>query len=465
MAYVAVLLAGGLYTHTDLTLSAQNCVNYWPQRQDAGNEKSPFIIESFAGLKAFATGAGTNRGIFEHQDTLYKLNGTTLSSVNSSGTFTTLGTIAGASRAVFSGNGSLVVITADGVAYTTDGATVTTATDVDFETPQTNTTINSQTIYDGDGGRIGVSDVGLPLSINGLNYGTAEFKADDTQRPFAFGTIVYVFGDKTVEQWWNHDGNANPPFTPIQDGTIEIGLGARDSVANDDDGVYFFADDNNVYYLLGGVATPLLPKMISREIKAFPRKDDAVGWCMQLDTQWFYVLKFPSSDKTFIYPKGGEWFELSSGVIGGRYNGDGYAFAFGKHLIADETGNILELDIDTFDENSSLIKRVRTLSPISGALFGQPGKEIEISTFKLIGKTGTGILSGQGSDPKVILQYSSDGENFSTEIWGNVGKLGRMTEIIFEINQSFETWVFRLSSTDPVYSSWHSAGIEMNIAI
>ena len=64
-----------------------------------------------------------------------------------------------------------------------------------------------------------------------------------------------------------------------------------------------------------------------------------------------------------------------------------------------------------------------------------------------------------------MLQFSPDGENFSTEIWGDVGMLGRDTVILFEINQSFETVVFRLSSTDPVYSNWHSAGIEMNIGI
>lgn len=463
MAYVPVLLAGGTYQHTDLTLTAQRTINFWPQRQDAGNEKSPLILESFYGLKPFGTSSEINRGIFEHQGVVYKLNGVTLFSVDSLGAFTTLGTLPGDSRAVFSGNGSIVVITADGVAYTWDGTTFSTGSIT--ESPQTNTTINSQTLYDGDGGRFGVSDVGTPLTVNALNFGTAESKSDDLQRPYAFGTIVYMFGDKTIEQWWNHDGDANPPFTVIQDGTIEIGLGARNSVANDDDGVYFFGDDNQAYYLLGGVPTPLLPMVISREIKKFTTKSDAVGWCMQLDTQWFYVLKFFSGDRTFIFPKGGEWFELSSGVDGGKYNGDGYVFAYGKHLIADEIGNILELDIDTYAEDSSVIRRVRTLSPISGSLVGQPGKEIEISTFTLIGKTGTGILSGQGSDPKIMLEYSQDGENWSTEIWADVGPLGIKTEIIFDINQTYDNWIFRLTSTDAVYSSWHSAGLEIEVVI
>ena len=75
------------------------------------------------------------------------------------------------------------------------------------------------------------------------------------------------------------------------------------------------------------------------------------------------------------------------------------------------------------------------------------------------------MLSGQGSDPEIILEYSEDGENFGTEIRAKVGKTGVITEILFDIGESFETWVFRLTSTDPVYSNWHSAGIEMEIGL
>jgi hypothetical protein len=192
---------------------------------------------------------------------------------------------------------------------------------------------------------------------------------------------------------------------------------------------------------------------------------------MQIDGQWFYVLKFPSADRTFIYPKGirrdvrGEAFELSSGVSGGRYLGNSYAFAYGKHLVADEIGNILELDEDTYTENGSVIRRSRTFAPVHGGLFGRPGKEVEVSFLRLIGATGKGSSASTSIDPKVILQYSQDGENFSTEIQGSVGKLGVKTTVEFEIGQSFETWVFRIISTDPNYSNWHSAAIEAQIGI
>jgi len=470
MTYIPIALAGGSHRHTDLSLTAQRTINYFPQRQEAGNEKSRFVLESFYGLKSFATGTGLDRGMFEHNGILYKLSGTVLYSVDSSGAHTSLGSVPGDSRAVFDGIGSSVVLTADGVPYEWDGATLTAGTDPDFETPNTVTVLNSQAIYDGGGanGRFSISDVGLPLDINALNYGTAESKSDVLIRPFALGTVIYMFGSKTIEQWWNN-GTGNPPVQRIEDGTIAVGLGAQNSIANDDEFLYFLGDDNQVYYLNGSVPTPLFPLTIVREIRKFANKSDAIGWTMQIDAQWFYVIKFPSADRTFIYPKGisrearGEAFELSSGVSGGRYLGNSYAFAYGKHFVADETGNILELDEETYTENGSPIKRTRILAPVHGGIFRQPGKEVEVSFLRLTGATGKGDAAA--TEPQVMLQYSQDGENFSTEIRGNVGKLGVKTIVEFEIGQSYETWVFKITSTDPNYTNWHAAAIEAQIGI
>lgn len=461
--YLPISLAGGTYKNKDLELSAQRTVNFWPRRQQRGNEKSPYTLESFPGYKSFYNGSGSDRGMFFHGGVLYKLNNTVLSSISSTGVATTLGTIPGTGRAVFGGLGSTIIIVADGVAYTWDGSTLTTGNDVDFETPNTVAVINNQAIYDGDDNRFGVSDVGSPLSINALNYGSAEFKGDDLLRPYSFGTLVYMFGTETVEQWWNDTSVTAPPFSPIQNGAIEVGLGATYSVANTDSRIYFFADNNQVYTIENGVASPILPDPIVREIAAFDVKSDAIGWTMQYEGQWFYTVTFPAGKRTFIYPEGGEWFELSSGTDGEDFDGTGYVFAFGKHLISNKTGDILEIDGDTYTENGNTIRRERVLSPIHSGLFGRNGLPLEISYFRLIGKTGTGNANIE--NPEVILQYSDDGENWSTEQRANAGKLGKSSELIFEIGDTLENWIFRIISTDPAYSSWHSAAIEAEIGI
>lgn len=462
--YLPLSVAGGTYKHKDLELSAQRTINFWPKRQQAGNEKSPYVLESFPGYTSFYDGTGPDRGMFAHNGVLYKLNATTLSSIDSSGVATTLGTIPGSGRATFAGLGTTIIITANGVAYTWNGSTLTAGTDGDFETPDFVTVINNQALYDGDTNRFAVSDVGSPLSINALNYGSAEFKGDNLVRPYAFKTLVYMFGDRTVEQWWNDSSVSEPPFSPIQNGAVEVGLGAAYSVANTDSRLYFLGDNNQVYVMENGAMQPILPDVIVREIEGFSTSSDGIGWCMQWEGQWFYVLTFDTGKRTFIYPEGGEWFELSSGTLKEDFNGTGYAFIYGKHLISTKNGDIFEMDGDVYQENGETIRRERVMSPVhAGLLGGREGLPIEISYFKLIGKTGTG--NAISSDPEVILQYSDDGENWSTEQRADVGKLGKKSELIFEIGETLDNWIFRIISTDAVYSSWHSAAIEGEVGI
>jgi len=462
--YREIALTGGSEKHTSLQLSSQRTINLWPQIQPTGNEKSIYILESFYGLKAFSTNTGLNRGVFEHRGVGYHLTGTSLSRVETNGTHTNLGTIPGDSQATFDGINDSIIVVADGVAYqwneTTD--TFNTGSDSNFETPQSVAVLNSQALYDGDEDRFVVSDVGAPLTLNALNFAEAEYKADNLERPYAFETIVYMFGSRTIEQWWN-PGTGTPPFERIEGGLTNRGLGAVHSIADDGENIYFFGADDQAYSLVGSQETPLLPLSEVREISKFTTKTDAVGWTMLLDGQWFYVLKFKIADRTWIFPRGGQWFELSSGLLRGRYIGDGYMFVYDKHLIANESGDIFELDIDTFDENGSDIKRERTFSPFHSGLFGKPGYEIEITFLVLLGEKGTGLLTGQGSDPVIILQYAPDGETFGNEIWGKAGKLGTRPVILFEINDTLASWTFRLSSTDPVYSNWHAAAVEMEL--
>lgn len=470
--YVPINVAGGVYQHKSRPLSSQVTRNFWPQQQ-SGAGTSEYILETFPGLKAFATGSGADRGMFVHRGVLYKVTGTTLYSVNSAGASTTLGTIAGLSRCIFDGLATSVIITTGGSVYEWDGSTMTLGTDVDFETPNAVTVLNNQALYDGDDGRFCSSDVGDALAINSLNYASAESNSDILLRPYAFQQIVYMMGANTIEPWWN-SGSGNPPFDRTEGGMIQVGLGALYSVDKTDKVIYFLGDDLDIYRMsANGIENGFTPQPLLREITKFTTTDDAIGWCMNYQGQNFYVLKFPTENRTFCYPEGGQWFELSSsaydaGAVAGRYRGNSYAFAYGKHLIADEDGNILELDDETYTDSGDTIKRVRDLSPIHGGLVQQPGKGIELSSFRLIMETGIGVVSGQGADPKIMLSFSTDGgRTYSTEQWGDVGSLGDyLTEVVWDgINAAGKSIDIRLSTSDPVYFSVHSAGAEIEVGI
>lgn len=464
---IPINITGGSYTSRSLPLSAQVTRNFWPQIQDDQATKSPYVLHAWRGLKSFFTGSGADRGMFEHNGTLYKVSGTTLYSVNSAGVHTSLGTIVGSSRCIFDGVGSSIVITTGGKAYVWDGSALTEVTDSDLESPNSVTHINNQILYDGTGGRFASSDVGDATSISGLNYATAESNADDLIRVYAFNEQVYMFGNKSIERWWN-SGVGSPPFDRIEGGIIPIGLAALHSVASNEKALYFLGVDNRVYAVQGGTPVVVSNKALSREFEGYSDVSDAIGWCFSIEGQGFYCLTFPTADKTFCFPEGGQWFELSSGVDGERFIGNSYARAHGKHLIADyRNGNIYEWDDETYDENGETVRRVRDSGPLHGGLLGAPGKRIEMNRFELIMETGVGLVSGQGSDPVVMLSWSDDGgKTFSTEQWGQIGELGQYQYKVewFSLG-SFESRILRVANTDPVFISIHSAAADIELGI
>lgn len=466
---IEVNLAGGTYQHRSRPLSAQVTRNFWPQVQD-GAGISQYILETFPGLTLFSAGSGADRGMFEHKGVPYKVTGTTLASISSAGTRTTLGTIPGSSRCVFDAISDTIIIVSDGVAYTWDGATLTTGTDVDFETPQTVTVLNGQAIYDGDGARFGVSDAGAPLTINGLNYATAEGVADNLIRPYAFNQIVYMMCEKHIEGWWN-SGSGNPPFDRLEGGLYQIGLAARYSVAHNKNFMYFLGSDRNVYRISSGAPeTGFTPRPLIREFSNFDTVSDAIAWCMNYQGQEFFVLKFPIENRTFIYPEGGEWFELSSstydsGPTAGRYKGNSCVYCYGKLLVADEDGNVLELDEDTYTDNGDTIRRVRDSAPLHGALVGAPGRALTLTHLKILMETGVG---GVGTNPQIMVQFSTDGgRTFGTEIRGDVGEVGDYETPVewFGLNEVGDSIIIRVVTSGAFYFSIHSAVAEIEVGM
>lgn len=470
MPTIPLNLTGSTYKSRSLPLSAQVTRNLYPELVDNEAAKSKFVLQSFPGMKLFGSSSGTDRGQFEHLGTVYRVLSTTLYSVDSSGVHTSLGTIAGTARCIFDGIGSNVVIAnGSGKVYEYDGATVAEITDSDLEAPLCVAHINNQIIFDGDGGRFATSDVGDATSINGLNYASAESNADDLIRPYVFNQLVYMMGDKTIEPWHN-SGIGNPPFDRVEGGIIPVGLLARYSVANNDRFMYFLGDDNGIYRI-EGVANAIKVSTIAidRTIAEFTTVDDATGWCFSLEGQNFYKITFPSSDKSFCYAEtSNQWFELSSGIDAGRHRASSHAFAFRRNLIGDvDSGNLYEWDIDTFTDAGNTIVRVRDTGPLHGELLGAPGKRIEMDRFELIMERGVGLVSGQGSDPVVMLQVSDDGgKTFSTERWGKIGKLGQFKiKVEWHALGSFFERIVRIKTSDPVFYSFHSASADLRAGI
>lgn len=463
--FVPLQIAGGDFRHKSRSLSAQITRNFLPQIQSSTAENQ-YTLEPTPGLKPFVVGGNGDRGMLDHRNILYVVHGTSLQSISSAGVRTTLGTIPGSERCILVGFIDSILIVCAGAVYEWDGSVLTQASDPDLETPNSVAVLNSQAIYDGDGGRFGVSDVGDPLAVNGLNYATAESDADALVRVFTFGQNLYLFGEKTTEQWWN-SGEGNPPFDRIEGGIFQVGLAALHSIAATKQVMYFLGNDRNVYRMVSsGFENSFTPQPILRIFQKYETVSDAIGMIIPYQGKNMYILKFPTENKTWCYIEGVDWIELSSRIndflgVPGRWNGNSYAYVFSKHLVADEAGNILELDDETYTDNGDVIHRMRVMSPLHGGLLGAPGKRVELKNIRMTAEIGQ-------EDGVIMLSVSEDGgKTWSPEVWATLGVTGDyLKELRWDgLNYSGMSIDIKIIVSDDVYFSIHSMGAEVRLGI
>ena len=79
---------------------------------------------------------------------------------------------------------------------------------------------------------------------------------------------------------------------------------------------------------------------------------------------------------------------------------------------------------------------------------------------------GVGLISGQGEDPKIMIEASYDGgKSFGPGTWMRIGRLGE-TNIRAEWWNlfSFYDLIIRITTSDPVAYSIQSGAIDIRLA-
>lgn len=264
----------------------------------------------------------------------------------------------------------------------------------------------------------GVNDF---TSWDALDFTTAESKPDKVLRILTDHREVFLFGTESTEVWAN-TGATDFPFERIQGAVMEVGIGAAASAAKGDNQVFWL--DN-----LGMVrrAEQYTPQIIStaylnRHIASFSTYADAIGWTQAWKGHTFYYLTFPTANETWIYDAATQlWHQRTSYVGEGRYRGNCYCRAYGKDLIGDyQYGTIYELSDTVYADNGQPMRRV-----VQSTTIESNGRLIPHREFLVELESGVGLVTGQGSDPMMMMRFSdTNGKEWSNEQWCTIGKIG-----------------------------------------
>lgn len=294
-------------------------------------------------------------------------------------------------------------------------------------------------------GQFFVSEL-LSTEFDPLKYATAEGAPDDTVAVLCDHREAWLFGEHTVEVWWN-SGNPDFPFERRSGAFIEKGIAAPHSAKKMDNAVFWLADDGIVYRANGYTPQRMSSHAMEYDIGR-GRLDDAFAYTYIEEGHAFYVITFPTQKKTWCFDVAtGEWHERSH-IEWGRHHSNCYAFCYDQHLVGDfQNGLIYMLDMAAYSDVGDEIQRVAISPPI-----GDGVNRFIMHGFELDMDSGVGLPNGQGSDPQAMLQWSDDGqETWSNEHWTTIGKIGRyLTRVNWRRLGMFRRRHMKLTVTDPV---------------
>jgi hypothetical protein len=201
--------------------------------------------------------------------------------------------------------------------------------------------------------------------------------ADNPNAIFFAARLMWVFGPKAIQPYAN-TGDFPFPFDVISGTYIENGLAAQNSVAKLDNSIFWLGSDergNGVVWRANGF-TPLRVSnhAIEYALQSYSTIADAVAYAYQDQGHSFYVLGFPTADKTWVYDAATQqWHERGywnqqAGKFN-RHRAAFHTFNFGMHLAGDyATGAVYQMAINIFSDFGTAIRRVRRAPHISKEL-------------------------------------------------------------------------------------------------
>lgn len=470
-----VPLVGAGVKSKSAVVTAQRRVNVYLEPQPE-NDKTALAVYGVPGLtNVLDRGAITYRGAIVDGELAYLVQGDMFLEVNNAFLATDrnpasrLTTTGGRVSMASSGTVIVLVDGTNGYRYDIGTTTFTQISSNMFALPQTVTWQDGQFVATFS--EFGTNKKRAQISADGTTWNALDFRAVESTpgaliRAFSDHGEVHQFCDTGIE-FWAYTGVLDFPFQPIRGATLPIGLAARFSLAVGPQSLYFLGRNRTkgevqVFELIGHQARPISTPELSHEINGYATKGDATGYTITLDEHVFYILSFPAAARTWMYDSYSStvmgipvWSELQSG--GGRHFSDLQFSLVDRPYVTDyRSGKVHRIDAGVFTDAGEMIQR-----EIDTRHFFQDYDAVTVDALTADFETGVGLLSGQGSNPQVMLSVSRDGgRTFGTEMWRSLGQTGKyQTRVEWNRLGSARDYVFRLRYSEPTKFALTGLGI------
>lgn len=477
---ISVPFVGPSYGLKSISVDSQSSVNLYPDPLGGKDSKSQYVLQRTPGLKLEATLNGTQsvRGLYKTSTgRLFGQCGAVFNeiladnTVINHGSINTGGNPNNSTTVKMSDNGEQLILLdgTNGWIFTLGTNTLTLITDEDF--PQMATHVD---YLDGyfivnvpDSGRFQWSALDNGFSWDTLDFATAEGSPDNLVSLIVAGRKLWLMGEQSWEAWFN-TGDSNAAFRRYDGSLNNMGIAAKYSLSRMDKNIFWLGANDigqgQVFMNQGYTSAKVSTFAIDEAIQSYSKIDDAIGFCYQQNGNKFYQLSFPLEQKTWVFDLTvGEWHERSyrnsSTGLPEAHRANCQAFFNGKVYVGDRiNGKLYSYDSDTYTDNGDIILLSRTSPPYWNNL-----DRLFFTRFQLDIDVGVGLSTGQGSNPKIMLENSNDGgHTFGTGEERTLGAMGEYNHRVFWTRQgSSRARVARITYSEPTKFTILNAFIEL----
>lgn len=419
-------ILNGIYADATPELRTAYPVNLVPVPKQSGISKG--FLRPGDGIVQNGTGPGIDRGGINWNGICYRVMGTKLVTVDSTGAVTVLGDVGGPvdTLVTFDYSFDRLAIASGGRLYYWNGA-LTQVTDPDLGVVLDVAWVDGYFMTT-DGDFLIVTELTDPTQVNPLKYGSSEVDPDPVVALLKLRNEIYALNRNTIEVFDNVGGELFP-FARIDGAQIQKGVIGTFACCVYLERIAFLGGGRNeapgIY--LGAAATT--QKISTQEIdellltyteaqlarvKIEARNDKA--------HQHLYV-HLP--DRTIVYDAAASealqeqvWFTLTTSVVGfSQYRARNLVWAYDKWLVGDTlTSNIGYLVQDTGHHWGQQVRwefgTIIAYNEGNGAIFNR---------LELVSLTGSVAL---GTNPQISTSYSTDGLAWSQDRSISVGTIG-----------------------------------------
>lgn len=454
---------GPAYTDRSINMNCQECINLYPELDTtAAKENNVIALYGTPGFTSFADLApGPMRNLYRaSNDRVFAVGGNILAELSSGATLTNLGSLTTTTGVVGAADNGLQLALVDGPAgyiYDFTSGIFGQITDPDFYGATHVAIIDGYFIFNKPGTSVFYISQLFGTAFDALDFASAEGSPDVIVGLIAANRELWIFGTLSVEVWFN-SGNSDFPFERIQGAFLEQGCVAPYSIAVLDNSVFWLGGDargNGILWRSQGYqALRISNHAMEAEWQSYGDISDVVAFTEQHEGHMFYVMNFPSANRTWVYDVATQMFHrrayynASSGFLD-RARPQVHAFGHDQHLVGDyENGKIYTSSLDTYSEDGNPLVSERTGMHITNDL-----KFLFHNSFQVDLQPGVGLDGlGQGVNPQIMLQWSNDGgHTWSSERWVSMGRIGQyLARARWNQLGRARDRVYRVRITDPV---------------